>query len=477
MIKIDFLNKKLWKYRGRRITPKMENGVLRAGMIIFIPVFLLSIIYFYKNGFLNVSEWFKWDILKDITAWNWFFIGKGLIIAFLIGAITVLLAYFIFFEKYRRIWHRQKIARMFISNRFIEKDNYTTESNFGLGGKSVTKTKISYFPKAYYKIKNGYIEFRVALDMSRFQDRFLKLQDELENGLYCTVVERELEENFVCYRLIYDVQRKRISIDDVEVENGSMNLMEHIEWKFDDLPHMLIAGGTGGGKTYFILTMIEALLKSGAELRILDPKNSDLADLQEVMPKGIVFSKKNGIEMTLRKSVEEMHERAEKMKNMPDYKTGGNYASVGLPPRFIVFDEYVAFMEMLDHREKQEVMENMKQLTMLGRQMGVFLILANQRPDAKYMADGIRDQFNFRVALGRNSETGYGMMFGDVDNTFINKNIKGRGYADYGESIITEFFTPLVPRGYDFLHEIGKVAPLMESATVAAATSGNEKHS
>ncbi|MBO1005030.1 hypothetical protein IPU62_20320 [Pseudogracilibacillus auburnensis] len=156
-------------------------------------------------------------------------------------------------------------------------------------------------------------------------------------------------------------------------------------------------------------------------------------------------------------AISKMNERSEKMKTMPNYKTGGNYASVGLPPHFIIFDEYVAFMEMLDHREKQEVLENMKQLTILGHQAGVFLILANQRPDAKYLADGIRDQFNFRVALVRNSETWYGMMFGDVDNTFVNKRIKGGGYADYGVSIITEFYKSLVPKGYDFLHEIGKV--------------------
>lgn len=54
---------------------------------------------------------------------------------------------------------------------------------------------------------------------------------------------------------------------------------------------------------------------------------------------------------------------------------------------------------------------------MLGRQAGYFLILACQRPDAKYLGDGIRDQFNFRVALGRMSELGYSMMFGEVDNT------------------------------------------------------------
>ena len=89
-------------------------------------------------------------------------------------------------------------------------------------------------------------------------------------------------------------------------------------------------------------------------------------------------------------------------------------------------------------------MNKLKQIVMLGRQAGFFLILACQRPDAKYLGDGIRDQFNFRVALGRMSEMGYGMMFGsDVQKDFFLKRIKGRGYVDVGTSVISEFYTPL----------------------------------
>ena len=50
MIKIEFLKKRLWKYRGIRITPKMEHGVLRTGLSIFIPVFLVSLFFCYRNG-------------------------------------------------------------------------------------------------------------------------------------------------------------------------------------------------------------------------------------------------------------------------------------------------------------------------------------------------------------------------------------------------------------------------------------------
>ena len=57
--------------------------------------------------------------------------------------------------------------------------------------------------------------------------------------------------------------------------------------------------------------------------------------------------------------------------------------------------------------------------------------------------------FNFRVGLGRISELGYGMLFGsDVKKQFFQKRIKGRGYCDVGTSVISEFYTPLVPKGH-----------------------------
>jgi DNA segregation ATPase FtsK/SpoIIIE-like protein len=123
-------------------------------------------------------------------------------------------------------------------------------------------------------------------------------------------------------------------------------------------------------------------------------------------------------------------------------------------------------MEMVGHKESGPIMDKIKQIVMLGRQSGFFLILACQRPDAKYLQDGSRDQFNFRVALGKLSEQGYSMIFGDAKKEFVSKTIRGRGYVDVGENVISEFYTPLVPAGYDFLGEIGKYTSLPESNTV-----------
>ena len=198
------------------------------------------------------------------------------------------------------------------------------------------------------------------------------------------------------------------------------------------------------------------MLQTNAVLYILDPKNADLADLSAVLPN--VYSRKEEIVQCITDFCTAMHERSAEMKRMEGYKTGENYAYLGLSPQFLVFDEYVAFMEMLTSREREDVLNKLRQIVMLGRQAGFFLILACQRPDAKYLGDGIRDQFNFRVALGRMSELGYSMMFGETKKEFFFKNIKGRGYADTGKGVITEFYTPIVPKGYDFLQEIGRCA-------------------
>ena len=72
------------------------------------------------------------------------------------------------------------------------------------------------------------------------------------------------------------------------------------------------------------------------------------------------------------------------------------------------------------------------------------------------------------MGLGRLSELGYGMLFGsDVKKQFFQKRIKGRGYCDIGTSVISEFYTPLVPKGYDFLGTIGELAHIRQDGQVA----------
>lgn len=197
-----------------------------------------------------------------------------------------------------------------------------------------------------------------------------------------------------------------------------------------------------------------------------------IADLGTVM--GNVYHTKEEMIDCVNAFYEGMVQRSEEMKRHPNYKTGENYAYLGLPPCFLIFDEYVAFFEMLGTKESVGLLSQLKKIVMLGRQAGYFLIVACQRPDAKYFSDGIRDNFNFRVGLGRISELGYGMLFGsDVKKQFFQKRIKGRGYCDVGTSVISEFYTPLVPKGHDFLQIIGSLAQARQDGTATCEAKGD----
>ena len=496
------------KQRGKRIRPSGKDLVFHFTIASLLPVFLLVVGLFHVKTIqqinwqdFNLSQADKIDI-------------PYLIISFSVAILICLLVAFVFkrvrYDTVKQLYHRQKLAKMILENKWYESEQVKTEGFFK-DSAGRTKEKITYFPKMYYRLKNGLIQIRVEITLGKYQDQLLHLEKKLESGLYCELTDKELKDSYVEYKitlgkyqdqllhlekklesglyceltdkelkdsyveytLLYDTIASRISIDEVEAKDGKLRLMKNVWWEYDKLPHMLIAGGTGGGKTYFILTLIEALLHTDSKLYILDPKNADLADLGSVMAN--VYYRKEDLLSCIETFYEEMMKRSEEMKQMKNYKTGKNYAYLGLPAHFLIFDEYVAFMEMLGTKENTAVMNKLKQIVMLGRQAGFFLILACQRPDAKYLGDGIRDQFNFRVALGRMSEMGYGMMFGsDVQKDFFLKRIKGRGYVDVGTSVISEFYTPLVPKGYDFLEEIKKLSNSRQStqATCEAEVAG-----
>lgn len=96
-----------------------------------------------------------------------------------------------------------------------------------------------------------------------------------------------------------------------------------------------------------------------------------------------VYYRKEDIAAGVSRFCDRMMQRSESMKSMQGYKTGENYAYLSLEPHFLIFDEYVAFMEMLNTREREDVLNKLKQIVMLGRQVGFFLILALPAPGCK----------------------------------------------------------------------------------------------
>lgn len=427
---------KLINKRRRKVRARDRYLLMKSFLISFFFIVIICFTLFNKSLVVTSIK----EKTLDINSLNTSYLIFTLVFSILV--YIILLIIYLKFNKYhlKKLKDIQKLSRMILENNWYEKENRNG------------REKIKYFPKMLYSLNNGIIEIEVKISLGRYQDHLLSLEKKLESGLYCELIEKELLIDYVKYTLMYDNITSRISINDIEIKKGAIKLMKNLWWEYDELPHMLISGGTGGGKTYFILSLILGLIRGNTELFILDPKNADLADLAHIIPN--VYSKEEEMIECLNNFHQRMMERNETMKTMEKYKIGYNYSALGLPAEFLIFDEYVAFMDSLDRDNKRIVEKKMTQIAMLGRQSGFFLLLGCQRPDAKYFADGVRDQFNFRVALGRNSELGYKMMFGDTDKRFFSKRIKGRGYVDTSTNVISEFYTPLVPKKFNFLDEI-----------------------
>lgn len=64
-----------------------------------------------------------------------------------------------------------------------------------------------------------------------------------------------------------------------EIDNLNIDLGYGVNYNPVKCPHILVAGGTGSGKSVFISFLILELLKRQSTVYIADPKNSDLGSL------------------------------------------------------------------------------------------------------------------------------------------------------------------------------------------------------
>ena len=301
--------RKIWN-KGHRIRASDKHLVYNfsIGTLLFVFVAVLLLLNMKQ---LMRTDWENFSLLENgLTLSTYNFIT--ILIATGVCALVAFLYYRFCYDNFKKLLHRQKLARMILENKWYEADT-VQDSGFFTDLQSRSREKIVWFPKIYYQMEKGLLHIRCEITLGKYQDQLLRLEDKLESGLYCELTDKTLHDGYIEYILLYDMIANRITIDEVRAENGCLRLMKNLVWEYDALPHALIAGGTGGGKTYFLLTLIEALLHTDAVLYILDPKNADLADLGTVM--GNVYHTKE--EMIDSSGITGMNLSAEVLKHQP----------------------------------------------------------------------------------------------------------------------------------------------------------------
>ncbi|HII0781734.1 TPA: FtsK/SpoIIIE domain-containing protein [Staphylococcus aureus] len=327
------------------------------------------------------------------------------------------------------------------------------------------KTEYDYYPTLFYKRRRKTFVIHVKKDGSRFQDDYLELESIIEPMFNCELVEKRHIGRYLRYEFMPLKYKKRIVMEGTEAPETTyydtkIYITHQILWDFVKAPHALITGVTGGGKTYFLFYMIRELFKRDAEVRLLDPKVSDLSFMKNVIGTEKVADTKGQIFKQLRGANEEMERRFRMMSESEQYQLGSNFRNFDLPPYFVIFDEVTAFTSTLDKKELQEMNDCLINIIMKGRQAGVFMFLTAQRPDADVIKGNVRDQLGLRVSMGNLSADGYRMTFGQTDKAFqpIHESDIGRGYisilGQYNEPIL--FDAPLMEQ-YDFVADVEQI--------------------
>lgn len=355
---------------------------------------------------------------------------------------------------FSRLQRYQWLLKYLIENNLVGTKKVKTET----GSKELIR-----LPKVYYQKKDSLDCFTFELGGKNHKE-FLMMGTVLEEMFLGDLVEIDRKPMLVTYKLLLDTIGRRLSIREVKAENGSIEIMKGVSWDYDKMPNMLISGGIGGGKTYFIYTLIKVFMEVGT-VKIADPKKSDLGVLADLPAfKGQVVMEKEEIFRLLEDSFEMMIKRYKYMREHENYTMGKNYAFYKMPPYVVIVDEWSAFFSTLDYKETERVLKVLMPLILQGRQSGVYMIIALQRPDAQSLPNGIRDNLLARVSLGRLSELGYKMCFGDdnKNKSFVNKSGVGRGYLDIGKGIPQELYSPFVPDDFDFLEEFSKFDQMIE---------------
>lgn len=462
------------RYKGIRIREEYNRIFTHVliGLSIFSFIFCLVLIFLLFREQIEM-DWFSLVYWQDHKLGMFFLLigiilSTGLILSVICGCCFPLL---------KRLLIVQRLCQMLYASQFYIVNNFE-DNNLLVSKAKRVKREIIYFPKAYIKVGKKQIEFTIRLDGSKFHQSgaYEELSKVLEQNLGIDFVGFMEKNGYFTYLFEENNKENRLNIFDIVPQGSKIPLMKGIFWDINKDPHALIVGGTGGGKTYFLQVLIRAFVLMGADIFIGDPKNSDLSDNERVFKHVYIDTEK--ISVMIHLVVEKMTERYDYLRTLPNYRAGKNYSYYGLKPKVLVLDEYVAYITTITKKSDREVVLNdLRQIILKGRQVGIFCILATQRPDTTFLSGDIRDQLGLRVSLGSMEADGYRMAFGKSQQTLRNKDEVGRGYLRLSVlSILRELYSPWVPEDYCFVEELEDLIGMSGRAFVAGAknASGSE---
>ncbi|MEC1543729.1 FtsK/SpoIIIE domain-containing protein [Bacillus halotolerans] len=402
-------------------------------LIINIPVVYRSVSF---NGFVNL-----------------------IIIIFWTVSIYKSIRLYFNFVKNPKSWIANNLAYMIDTLKLYDEEYFESIKN----DKVVREKRIVRVIRIQYRETSRHVVVRILRDGDRFTKEATKLGENLEAALGLELDSTNKSVDYAEYVFLKH-KDERIDLNSTVTnvnDSDEIKITGNISYELHKVPHSLIVGGTGSGKSFFILGKIVNYLKltPQADLRIIDPKKADLSLFRFVTGfENKVATDANQICRILRETVELMERRyTEYFNDISAF--GKTYRDFNLPVVIVIFDEFSAFMHSVDKKIAKEALDYVFTLVMKGRQAGVMIEILMQRPSADDLPTNIRAQMGFKAGLGAMDSIGYNMIFDTKNVEYKTVTEKGGGYIqlDGKHTSPVYFETPYIDKNFDFIAEIEKL--------------------
>ncbi len=175
------------------------------------------------------------------------------------------------------------------------------------------------------------------------------------------------------------------------------------------MPHLLIAGATGSGKSVCVNALIDSLLMNATpaevKLILIDPKRVELAQykgIPHLLTEVIVEPDKavNALKWTVGTMESRYHEFAQRgVRNIAGYNEALRPGEPRMPYIVVIIDELADLMMVSAY----EVEATVTRIAQLARATGIHLVVATQRPSVQVITGLIKANIPSRIAFAMTS--------------------------------------------------------------------------
>lgn len=249
-----------------------------------------------------------------------------------------------------------------------------------------------------------------------------------------------------------DALQKVTSVEELPIAIGVTPEGLDIVRDLGKMPHLLVGGTTGSGKTRLLYSLLLAILKTHSapgEVQLLlstsKPEDFDFFEgLPHLLTGQVIYDADEAIRVLEDVVGQTLDARGDTLKgahcvNIADFNRR-NPASQ-LAPIVVVVDEFADLADQLGrNRARREAFyTNIRRIAQLGRSRGIHLVLCTQRPSADLVPTNIRNLMNCRIALRVNDSTASRMIL----------ELPGAEQLQmHGDMLFKETDTPLRLQGY-----------------------------